>query len=330
MEDLRMNEDRPIAAAEALDALDRKRNREISKLHSCFNEKLEGVKIEAAIDWWKLSVESESEENPTENLKETLDMATMRYTALKGLLKLGVIDPCWDVDLFNHNHTCVLYALKCLQTISDEERKNKLEALVVFTLFLREKSNDRFPLLQAPPELNFQMTVRNAAPKTLNISQWIEFRNALDELSLRDGLVAKLMSYTARGLSEILNLQLDALDFSGNNVRIRVKNEENEDVWIQLDSSMTEQLQHYIQGSQQYRSTSNPLIFVTKKGKPVYRTHFKKIFDKVSENAEFGFRVTNAMIQWAQVGDWLRRVKMNKETIMKKLHLRTFPRNLET
>lgn len=318
-----MSEEKSKTNATALElmALDTERNLEIRRFNRNFNEKLEQFGIRSAIDWWKRDLESEAGRN--------LDIISSRHTHLVELFKLEIIDPSWSVEQFNHQHSAMLHGLRESQFLSEEEKELKLDALVAFTSFLRKKSNESFPLLQTPAELNFQMTVRRAAPKTLDISEWIKFRTALEKLSLRDSLVAKLMSYTARGLSEILELTLDSLDFS-NNLRIRLKNERNEDVWLQLDSSVAEQLQQYIDESQEYRDRSNPIVFITKKGKPVFRTHFKKVFNKASEEAQLGFRVTNTMIQWSQVVDWLRSVGASKQQIMKKLHLKNIPRNLET
>lgn len=318
-----MSEEKSKTNATALElmALDTERNLVIKRFNRDFNEKLELFGIRAAIDWWKRDLESEAGRN--------LDIISSRHTHLKKLLKLEIIEPSWNVEQFNRQHSAMLHGLRESQFLSEEEKELKLDALIAFTSFLRKKSNECFPLLQTPPELNFQMIVRRAAPKTLDISQWIEFRKALEKLSSRDSLVAKLMSYTARGLSEILELTLDSLDFT-NYLRVKLKNEREEDVWVQLDSSVAEQLQQYISESQEFRDKSNPIVFITKKGKPVFRTHFKKVFNRASEEALLGFRVTNTMIQWSQVVDWLRRVGVSKQQIMKKLHLKNIPRNLET
>ncbi len=310
----------PSNDAKKLAALSWQRDSEVRYAHASFNGELERVVIGVAVDWWRLEMESISDMQA-----ETIDS---HYANLKGLIRSGVVDKSWDVNLFNLSHARVLQSLKEKTQWSEEKRRIQLNSLLVFTSFLHAKSAHAFRLLQAPPELCLQSQIREVAPKVLTIEQWIKFRIELENLSLRDSLVAKMMSYTARSLAEILKLKVEALDFT-TNVRVTFPGDSGEKIIIQLDSSVADQLRKYIDQSQAYRESSNPLIFLTKKGKPVFRTHFTKIFEKASANADLGFKVTASMIQWSQVVDRLHRMKLSRQEIMKGMKLKYIPRNLE-
>lgn len=296
-----------------------KRDDRIKSAHRTFNELLDGVSIQSALDWWK----TEMEESPEVRFEMVLEI----YQHLQSLIDSKVIEKRWDVDTLNHNQKYMLTRLVENSGWEEDEKNTKLQALMSFINFLHEQTNGHISRLQAPPELKIQSAIRASSPKTLTLKEWWVFRDELEKISRRDALVAKLLVNTARTLSEVLDLTVDDLNFS-KNLRITYR-KGKESFTVQTDAAIANEMQEYLKDSKSHRNNKTKYLFVTSKGNQVYRTHFTKVFEKAGANANLGFKVSTKTLQWTYASDLLQRMKLTRKKVKELLNIKHLPRNLE-
>ncbi len=311
--------DKIKAIARELQCSKWQRDSAIQRAHSDFNQLLEEIPIKAALEWWKAEMEESTEARP-ETISEI-------YEHIISLINCKVIDKSWDIDLLNKNQKHVLHQLVNNSEWDEFEKKSKLNALMSFVNFLHEQTKGYIRRLQAPSELKLQNTIRASSPKALTLKEWWRFRDELEKISERDALVAKLMAYTARPLNEVLELTVNDLDFSAN-LKVMYKNGD-ETLTVQTDGSVAEQMRKYLAESEAYRREKTDYLFITRNGNRIYRTHFTKIFEKASLNADLGFKVTAKMIQWTYASDLLQSMILTRNQIKELLNIKHIPRNLE-
>jgi len=72
---------------------------------------------------------------------------------------------------------------------------------------------------------------------------------------------------------------------------------------------------------------SSDYIFITKSGKPVYRTQVKKNIDKALKLGRFNFAITSPMIQWSFVRSWLN--VLSRKEVLERITSQNIPKLLD-
>lgn len=295
------------------------RDRKLRRARADFNEQLEYTTIKVALEWWKINLEESASILP-----ETIND---HYTYVMTLISSGIIRETWDIGTLNHNHRYISDQFEKSNLWSQAEKSKLINALISFINFLNQQSHGTFRKFQPPSKIKLNNQIRANSPSALTLQEWWRFRDELEKISIRDALVAKLLSYTARPLNEILKLKIADLDFSKNLVVIfKTKGVPTK---VQLDASVREQMKKYLEQSKSYRKNGTDLLFVTNQGNSIYRTHFTQTFKKAALNADLGFNVTAKMIQWSHASDLLLRMQLTKEHVKEILNIKQLPKNLE-
>lgn len=232
------------------------------------------------------------------------------------------------LDEFRVNSPFILKALLENAELTQQEKRFRLNALVSFVNFLNEITFGKISKIKVPEELALKEKRRSPAPKALTLTEWHSFWTALEKISLRDCLIAKIMSFTARPLVKVLELETSDLNFE-KNVQVTFSEAGGRSSTIQLDSKMKADLEEYLESVKGVRSKKNHLLFITSRGNPIYRTHLTQVFARASLDADLGFFVSAKMIQWSHVYDMFKRMNCSKVLITEKLKLTNIPKYLE-
>lgn len=213
--------------------------------------------------------------------------------------------------------------------LSQQEKRFRLNALISLVNFLEKVTFGKIQKLPIPADFDLKRTIRSPAPKVLTLGEWQSFWTALEKISLRDCLIAKIMCFTARPLLKVLELKVADLNFE-KNVQVTFTEIDGRNSTIQLDSKMKEDLEKYLESIKGIYSKDSSPLFITFRGNSIYRTHLTQVFKRASLEADLGFVVSAKMIQWSHVYDLLRRMNLSKSLITEKLKLTNIPKQLET
>ncbi len=311
---------------EELSGLFFKRDSEINRIRHEWNEALLARPLELIIDFWieqvteKKKLSKETAHNYQRYLKDL---------RAKGILPKNVEDGSpFTLEVFKSNSQTVFKALLNYPDLTQQEKRFRLNALTSFVNFLNEITTGVIRKLSIPKELELKKTVRSTAPRVLTLTEWHQFWTALEKISFRDCLIAKIMHFTARPLLRVLELKTTNLKYEAN-VQVTFNKTDGRDCVIQLDSKMKDDLEKYLESTKSARLGNDQTLFITSQGKPIYRTHLTQVFKRASLEADLGFFVSAKMIQWSHVYDMLNRMNFSKALITEKLKLKNLSKHLE-
>lgn len=215
--------------------------------------------------------------------------------------------------------------LEGTKDLSINEKKYRLNALMAFTQFLEDVTDKRIPRIVAPLSFGLGSTDRLPAPLLLNKREIKNLIIEIKDISIRDYLIVRLVMTTGRNLNKILGLKLSDLDLD--NSVLLFPEQRGDSTRFNPGETIMKNLKDYIAATQIERKDDT--VFITRAGKPVYRTHFQHILDQASEKAGLGFKVTMTMIQWSEVAESLID-HQSKEKVLEEFKLQSLPKFLET
>ncbi len=299
-----------------------------------FQETLLQAAIVQALEFWLQKARISYQDRGTISnyyayIKDLLQKGILSHKqANKGYFRIFELSDLYDeiVERINDN-----------ESFKINDRRYRIKALLAFTRFLHEETDGKVRKLIAPPIL---MPVNDTLPALANDSSNPrvltdeEFQRVSDVIrnpkdrnfsSNRDYLVIEIMYQTARPLLDILALQKANMDFS--NQSIIFFNKSNESISVPISPKLKNGLEIYIDYSQSNRK--DEMVFITREGNSIFRTHFYQVLKNASKAADLGFTATFKMIQWAYVA---KRIKTDKsdQKIMKELKLKKLPKYLES
>lgn len=233
-------------------------------------------------------------------------------------------DQIYQIEQIADLYPEICKRLEASKDLSINEKKYRLNALVAFTQFLEDVTNKKISRIVAPLSFGLGATDKKPAPLILNHREINALINEIRDVSVRDYLIISLVMHTGRNLNKILALKMSDLDLANSVVLFKDKNEKS--IRFNPGGKIMATLKDYITATQAERIDDN--VFITRAGKPVYRTHFQHILDQASEKAELGFKVTMTMIQWSEVAKSLID-HQSKEKVLDEFQLQSLPKFLE-
>lgn len=299
-----------------------------------FQEILLEADIEQALEFWLKNARKNFEDRGT---------ISNYYAYIKDLLKRGILshdvskkDYFQVLDL-NNSYSEIIERINYSESLNINDRRYRIKALLAFTKFLHGRTDGKVKKLNAPPMLmpsnDHVPLLSNDSAKPLvltneefeRLSEKIKSPQQRDQTSFRDYLVLQIMYQTARPLLDILALQRANINIS--NECIIFFNKYKEPISVPISTPLKNGLEVYLGYSQDNRKDEN--VFITREGKPIFRTHFYQVLKQASVAADLGFTPTFKMIQWAYVAERMKKDRSTKK-IMKELKLNRIPKNLES
>ncbi|ADI38042.1 tyrosine-type recombinase/integrase [Waddlia chondrophila] len=275
--------------------------------------------IEDAVGFWwlyfKKSSASATIQNYRNYLKDLVRRHILHVSNEKGrpysIIELPEQYPtiCKDLDLD--------------ESLNINEKRYRLNALIAFTKFLEEITESKVVPLIPPISFGFNLTNEQEPPLVLNDQNLRQLLHEIKECSLRDYLIVRLVSYFARSLHQILKLKTNNINFTSSLIQFS----DGEDTNLPLSKDLVEDLKKYIEATKDQRKDLT--LFITRAGKPVYRTHFQHILDQASEKIQLGFRATITMLQWSEVAKSLTHHQRNIKEVLDEFKIRNIPKFLE-
>ncbi len=279
--------------------------------------------IEDAIGFWVIEVtncQSFSPETIRNYQNYLLDLINRNILILK-----DANEQIYQTGQIAELYPEICKKLDACNDLSINEKKYRLNALIAFTQFLEDITNKKIQKIVAPLSFGLGSTDRKPAPLILNSRERHIIINEIKDISTRDYLVINLVMSTGRNLNKILKLKMSDLDLANSVVIFNEK--EGNPIRINPGFTIIETLKHYLDTTQLERKDET--VFITRAGKPVFRTHFQHILDQASEKAMLGFKVTLTMIQWSEVAESLID-HQSVEKVLDEFKLQSLPEFLET
>jgi integrase len=278
--------------------------------------------IEDAIGFWIMAaarsrcLSPETARNYQNYLRDLIDR---KFLPLK-----DENDQYFTIEQLSSLYSEICKRLDASKELSVNEKKYRLNSLIAFTQFLEDITTKKIPKIVAPLSFGLGSTDRQPAPLILNHRETSSLIKELEDVSIRDYIIVRLVMCTGRNLNKVLALKTSDLDFAHSEVLFQEK--KGIAIRCKPGTKIMADLKNYIAETQSERVDNT--VFITRAGKPVYRTHFQHILDQASEKAGLGFKVTMTMVQWSEVAKSLID-HQNEEKVLDEFKLQSLPNFLE-
>ncbi|MFO7881207.1 MAG: site-specific integrase [Kosmotogaceae bacterium] len=200
------------------------------------------------------------------------------------------IIPDTTVGHFNNvPHEINIGFIKGIEEWCEGTRQVRASCYISFTSYLQYISQGWFRKAM-PSNLASNKTffdVRDkCATDALTLHEWNKFISALKKLNYRDSLIARAILQGGKRVSEVLNAKTDQIDFEKNQIYYYQSKTKGtiRKIPISYPIEYVSGLQKYIESTQDQRTTTD-FIFITNKGKRVYRTQLNASFLSASKRA---------------------------------------------
>ena len=245
-------------------------------------KKLEYTPIKDAISSWLGNLSSETKRNYAYYITD--------------MIKRGIIpelDGSGNVFTVGHfnftNHEEMIDYIKKIDDWSEGTRQVRAACYISFTAHLNRVSQGWFRKAE-PSTLTSNKTFFNVrdkcATKALSLNDWNKFIAALYQINDRDALIAKTMLQGAKRISEVLSIRMNQVDFENRMIHFKQSKTGGtiREIPITYPETFMSELRDYIDRTKNERG-ENDLIFITNKGKGVFRTQLNATFEKASKLA---------------------------------------------
>jgi len=255
---------------------------DLIKERSAFIQKLEYTPISVAVADWLRNLHGETRRNYAYYITD--------------MMRRGIIPEIdgngndFTIGHFNFTpHEKVVDHLKTIEEWSEGTRQVRAACYISFTSYLSRISQGWFRKAE-PSTLASNKTFYSVRDKcqtrAISLSEWHRFIEALYELNERDALIAKAMLQGGKRISEVLSLTIDQIDFDQRIIRFRQSKTGGtiREILITYPESFISELGKYIDDTKESRGEGRT-VFITSKGKNVYRTQLNATFEKASKMA---------------------------------------------
>jgi integrase len=217
-------------------------------------QQLEKTSIGQAIDYWL----------------STLSPRTMiNYkSGLRKLTEFGLIEPAQTLQTFALlNHDALLDRIKLHDQWSECSRQARAACYVSFTKFLHRQTQGMIKRAVPNREGNaktFFRVYEKVKTSAMTQAQWLQFFEALERLSPRECLIAKIILQGGKRVSEVLSLQTDQIDWERKKISFKQSKTKGliKQTIITYSEGIMRQLRDYVGDRIGY-------VFVSRFGKPI-------------------------------------------------------------
>lgn len=276
-----------------------------------FIEKLEHTPIKAAIQQWLSNLSQETRNNYAYYIGDMIRRKIIPEFDAKGNQ--------FTVGNFNHTpHELVLDYIKKVTDWSEGTRQLHAACYISLTAYLNRISQGWFrratpSTLAASP--TFFAIRDKCATRSLNLTEWHRFIDALSNINHRDSLIARCIFQGAKRISEVLDAKVEHIDWEHNIIRYRQKKTGGmiREIPISYPHYFMNELKEYINTTAHLRKESqddnrqdhngqddnhqdSTYVFITRTGKKVTRLRCNYSFEYAAKRANIK-KVTPHMLR---------------------------------
>lgn len=249
-------------------------------------QQLDKVTVEEAIVYWLTTFGAKTKAN--------------YQSGMRKLAVLGLIDPSISLQAFALlNHDTVVDKIKIVSEWSECSRQARAACYISFTRFLTRRTQgivERAKPNREGSGKTFFRVHEKVKTSAMTQSQWLRFFDALEKISPREALIAKVILQGGKRVSEVLSLMVNQIDFERRKISFKQSKTKGliKETIITYPESVMEKLCAYIGGR-------IGLVFVSRFGKPVDLRWIAAIFAKAGKQAGIPFKVTPHVLRASTV-----------------------------
>ena len=256
---------------------------DLKRSRSLFIQKLEYTPVKVAIEDWLRNLHGETRRNYAYYITDMIRRKIIPEVDGNGEV--------FTVGHFNHvPHERMIDYIKTIKDWSEGTRQVRAACYISFTSYLRRISQGWFRKAEASTlssNKTFFSVRDKCSTRALSIHEWHTFIKALYKVNERDALIAKAMLQGAKRISEVLSLTVDQIDFDNRLISFKQSKTGGtiREIPITYPETFISELSNYIERTKEDRGESR-VVFITRKGKSIYRTQLNATFDKASTIAQ--------------------------------------------
>jgi integrase len=248
---------------------------------------------------------------PTLNLRTQINY----QSGMRKLVGLELINPSMTLQAFALlNHNLIIDRIKLVSNWSECSRQARAACYISFTRFLSRRTHDIISKAIANKEGNaktFFRVYEKVKTSAMTQAQWLRFFEALEEISPRETLIAKVILQGGKRVSEVLSLQTHQINWDKREiifVQSKTKGLIKETVITYPETIMLKLKSHI-----GFRSGN---VFVTRFRKPVKLNRLTVTFAKAGLLAGLPFKITPHVLRASTV-TYLKQQGFSDSDIMK-------------
>lgn len=249
-------------------------------------QQLEKITIQEAAEMWLATLSHRTRIN--------------YQSGLRKLAEIGLLSPLLNLQGFALvNHEAIIDQIKLVPAWTECSRQSRAACYISFTKFLHRRSKGIISRAIANREghaKTFFKVYDKVKTAAMSQSQWVLFLDALEEISPRECLIAKLILQGGKRANEVLSLQTQNIDWERRKIifeQSKTKGTRKATV-ITYPQSVMDRLKGYL-------GERPGLVFITRSGKPIMMTRLAQTFEKAGKAAGIPFKVTPHVLRASTV-----------------------------
>ena len=249
-------------------------------------QQLDNISVEEAISHWLATLSHKTQIN--------------YQSGMRKLAEFGLISPSMSLQAFALvNHDTIIDQIKLRREWSECSRQARAACYISFTRFLNRRTEGMIRKALPNKEGNAKTFYRvHEKVKTAAMSQgqWIRFFEALEKISKREYLIAKVLLQGGKRVKEVLFLHLDQIDWERRKITFSQSKTKGlvKKTVITYSEGIMNALREYI-------GDRKGLVFVTRFNNPLDLRWLASIFAKAGKVAGIPFKVTPHVLRASAV-----------------------------
>jgi integrase len=249
-------------------------------------EQLETITVNDAAELWLSTLNSRTRIN--------------YQSGLRKLTEFGLISPLMTLQAFALiNHETIIDQIKLRSSWTECTRQSRAACYISFTRFLHRRSQGMISRAIANREGHAKTFFRvydKVKTFAMTQSQWVLFLEALESISSRECLIAKLILQGGKRANEVLSLKTQDIDWD----RRKIVFDQSKTKGMKKSTTITYP-QSVLDKLKAYIGERSGTVFITRSGKPIMMTRLAQTFAKAGETAGIPFKVTPHVLRASTV-----------------------------
>jgi len=236
-------------------------------------------------------------------------------SGMRKLAEMKLIDPSMSLQAFALiNHDTIIDRIKLVPEWTECSRQARAACYISFTRFLSRRTEGMIKKATPSREGNsktFFRVYEKIKTSAMTQAQWIRFFEALEEISPREALIAKVILQGGKRVDEVLSLQVSQINWERRKIvfaQSKTKGLKKETI-ITYPETIIQKLREYVGSREGY-------VFITRFSKPVKLNRLTTTFATAGKLAGLPFKITPHVLRASAV-TYLKQQGFSDSDIMK-------------